>query len=214
MDQHLVDHELEENRRDQPGELEEKRSDQDIAQRRAILDQCRDEPADVKRPGVASHRLAAGQQQGAAVKPLSQIGSGPYFGPFAVAALHQIAGLDCLIFDPQQNYGIAAGRFKQRGYGQLAQFGRLRRAQTGNQPEFAGNAAQVFQRIGIIAFAAIMGNLLWIGGNAQVFRQKDEAGKRRMLKRLSRRRRIGHQIFGAAPPIETNSTVRSPVGYR
>jgi len=61
MHQHLVDHHLEEQRRDQAEELQEEGSDQHLAQQAAIFVDRRDEPADaepafhVREPGAPRH---------------------------------------------------------------------------------------------------------------------------------------------------------------
>ncbi len=62
VDQHLVDDDLEEKRRDERQDLDEERGDQHVAQQVAIFDQRWDEPAHVERARGARHTLARGHQ--------------------------------------------------------------------------------------------------------------------------------------------------------
>ena len=62
MDQHLVDHDLEEQRRDQAEQLEEERCDQHLDQLMAIFVDRAEEPADVEAPAEVDEAGAAGHQ--------------------------------------------------------------------------------------------------------------------------------------------------------
>ncbi len=74
--QDLVDHDLEEQRRDQADELQEQRGDQHVAQQAPVLDQGRDEPADVEGAGRPGHPLAGGHQQQLAREGPGEVGEG------------------------------------------------------------------------------------------------------------------------------------------
>jgi len=62
MHQHLVHHDLEEQRAHQREELQEQRDDQHFAEQLAVLDQAGDEPAEVEFGNLAGQAGAAGDQ--------------------------------------------------------------------------------------------------------------------------------------------------------
>ena len=65
--QHLVDHDLEEQRRDQRQDLEKQRGDQHLAEQAAVLDRGLDEPGDVEPPRQIGQAGAPGEQHEAPV---------------------------------------------------------------------------------------------------------------------------------------------------
>ena len=73
MNQHLVDHNLEEQRRDQAEELQEERRQHDLAEQAPILDDGRDEPGPVEEPLLGVQLGTARHQDGVA---------GPELGKF------------------------------------------------------------------------------------------------------------------------------------
>ncbi|MET3313044.1 uncharacterized protein with von Willebrand factor type A (vWA) domain [Bradyrhizobium japonicum] len=62
MHEHLVDHDLEEQRRDESEDLEEERRGQHFAKQSAIFVDSTDEPADVKSPGEIRQGRTPGHQ--------------------------------------------------------------------------------------------------------------------------------------------------------
>jgi hypothetical protein len=73
VNQHLVDHDLEEQRRDQGEDLEEEGGDQDFREQRAVADDGGDEPADAEPVGVPGQGRAAGQQDQLAAPGLLEL---------------------------------------------------------------------------------------------------------------------------------------------
>ena len=91
VDEHLVDDQLEEDRRDQPHQLEEEGGDQHVAKRRRYLTSAgmnqlmsngRASPAIRSREVISSSRPR---------EPLAELLGGPDFGPLAVAELDEDA---------------------------------------------------------------------------------------------------------------------------
>ena len=62
MHQHLVDHDLEEQRRDQAEQLQEERRQQDLGQAMAVLVDGAHEPGDVEAARQVGQRAALGHQ--------------------------------------------------------------------------------------------------------------------------------------------------------
>ena len=62
MHEHLVHHDLEEQRADQAEELQEQRDDEHFAEQLAVLHEARDEPAEVELRELAGERRAAGDE--------------------------------------------------------------------------------------------------------------------------------------------------------
>jgi hypothetical protein len=75
VNQHLVDHDLEEQWRDQREDLEEERGDQDFREQRAVADDGRNEPADAKLAVIVGQRRALGQQDQLAALCLLELGA-------------------------------------------------------------------------------------------------------------------------------------------
>ena len=89
MDQHLVDDDLKEQRRHQPEELQEERGDQYLAERRPVLLDRADKPADAETPRRVAERSAAGQQDQPAGPALGEIGADQQLGPRRTRIEHQ-----------------------------------------------------------------------------------------------------------------------------
>ena len=139
--QHLVDHQLKENRRYQPHQLQEKRTDQHIAQWLAVLHQRRNKPANIKRPFVAGYLFAACHQQYAPCKHLRRLFLAPHLGPLGIAALHQITRVQALVLNLEQDYRIAANRLHQSRQRHLADICQRCRLNPRDKPKTFGNPA-------------------------------------------------------------------------
>lgn len=95
VDQHLVDHVLEEQRRGEPKQVERERDQQDLADQLAVAHDLRDEPGHVEASCGPRHTLAGGHQ-------------------------HQRARPDGLKAVPAELFGRRTGALDQRGIGSNA----------------------------------------------------------------------------------------------
>jgi hypothetical protein len=75
VDQHLVDHDLEEQRRDQREDLEEERGDQHFREQRPVAHDGRNEPADAELAVIVGQRRPPGQQDQLAAPGLLELGA-------------------------------------------------------------------------------------------------------------------------------------------
>ena len=81
MDQHLVDDDLEEKRRQQREDLDEERGQQDLAERPAIAPDRREEPAEAEATAKLVERRAARQQNDSAGPERDEIVAAEEIGP-------------------------------------------------------------------------------------------------------------------------------------
>ena len=96
MDQHLVDHDLEEQRRDQRKKLQEERGDQNLAEEAAIFVDGAEEPGDVEAPREVEQPGAPRHQDEATVPSRLELGPRHQHWACGQRVLHQdliLAGL-------------------------------------------------------------------------------------------------------------------------
>jgi len=87
--QHLVDNDLEEQRRDEGEELDEERGKQDLAEQLAVFDDGRDEPAEVELSGIPGQQGPAGDQYQLAIPGLLKRVPLKGRGTLGLGVLHQ-----------------------------------------------------------------------------------------------------------------------------
>ena len=87
--QHLVDHHLEEQRRDQREDLQEERRDQHLAEQAPVLVDRAEKPGDVEAPADIGQSGAAGHQDQPAVPDREQFGLGHESRTRLAGHLHQ-----------------------------------------------------------------------------------------------------------------------------
>ena len=111
MHQHLVDHDLEEDRCDQGEELQEEGGDQDLGQNPAIFVDRLNEPGDVEFPGQVAQRRAPSNQDQAPVPTGLEFGATEELRSANGGVLNQRLVID----KPGQHQKAAIAAFRQGG---------------------------------------------------------------------------------------------------
>ena len=197
MHEHLVDHHLEEDRRDQGHELDEEGGDEHVAQRAAIFDERRDEPADVERARIPRHPLPRGHQEQASGKPLLHLRQRPDFRAIAVAMLDEHARVRLLIVDLQEDCGVVTAKFRDRRERHLLKLVGPAPRDSADEPKPFRDPRQVLQRERRLALAAIVSDLHRIGRHAQKPGEEDEACQCRVAR--TAKMRISCHCGGRSP---------------
>jgi hypothetical protein len=125
MHQHLVDHHLEEQRRDQREYLQEKRRDQHLGEQMTILVHRLQKPGDVEFPGEIAERGAPRNQHQPSAPARLELGASDKLRTSNLGILDQRLVID----DPRQHHELAVKAFRQprkRGFRQFVPVGRNR----------------------------------------------------------------------------------------
>ena len=117
MHEHLVDHDLEEERRDQREELEEERGQQHLAQEPAVLVHGAEEPGDVEAPGQIGELGPPGHQHQPAVPHRLELGARHQLRARLVGRLDQ----DLVLAGPAQQQEAAIAQDGDAGQGRARQ---------------------------------------------------------------------------------------------
>ena len=168
MDQHLVHHHLEEQRREQREQLQAQRGDQHFAQHLAVFDDGRDEPGEVEARQFAGLRGIGTEQDQLPVPALMQGMHLQHFGALGAGYLDQHALTICAGKDEEPAIPVA-GDGGQRGAGKPLAAGL---DGLGAQVQPARGQQQLVQPERACAIAELMAQLFGIGGDVV------EAGQR------------------------------------
>ena len=122
MHQHLVDDDLEEQRRDQPEQLQEERRQQDLAEQAPVFVDRAEEPADVEAAADVRQSGAARHQDQSAVPDRQQFVARHQHGTGIVWRLHQHFSLAGLGNHHETAVAQACNR-RQRHFGKPRPFG-------------------------------------------------------------------------------------------
>ena len=123
MDQHLVDHVLEEQRRGKAEQVERQCDQQDLADQPAVLDDLRHEPGDVEPPGLPQHVLARGDEDQLARPHRLELFAGQFADrqSFGAGFGHRELDQRLVALNPADDEP-AAGAIGERGHRRAFQF--------------------------------------------------------------------------------------------
>ena len=169
--EHLVDHDLEEERRDQREQLDEERGQQDLAQEPAVLVHGAEEPGDVEAPGQIGELGPPGHQHQPAVPHGLELGARHQLRARLVGHLDQ----DLVLAGPAQQQEAAIAQDGDAGQGRARQPVPAGLGLTRFETELIGAAQHLRHTDGV--GAELMANLAWIDAKALQSKQHHEGCK-------------------------------------